>query len=289
MSEGNDLNRSPQVWVWFGDPQLEFAYPDEPDRMVIQDLNVEIQPASVVGVFGRTGSGKTTLLRLLSRIYNPPEGSVFLRDEFGQERDLRLIHLDAWRSRLSVVPQQPFLFSDSIRTNVAMGGSIDGVDSAVERAALATDLDALPAGLETVVGERGIMFQVDNASASPWRALNRPGDVVMLDDTLSAVDHTTEMRLVEELSRDRGGGATTLIVSHRISALRASDQILVMDGGRLVATGTHAELIATPGLYRDAYLAQHPGEPTEAAHEDQQERASGRSERPCSDLGVCPS
>ena len=247
---------------------LSFAYPDEPERKVIDDFSVEIQPASVVGIFGRTGSGKTTLLRLLSRIYNPPEGSVFLLDEQGQERDLRRVDLDEWRTRLSVVPQQPFLFSDSIRTNVEMGGTVNGVASAVKRAALSTDLDALPEGLETVVGERGIMLSGGQRQrVALARALNRPGDVVMLDDTLSAVDHSTEMRLVEELSRNRGDGATTLIVSHRISALRASDQILVMDEGRLVASGTHSELIALPGLYREAYLAQHPGEPDEAVHE----------------------
>jgi ATP-binding cassette subfamily B protein len=261
--EGDEPEPLPAVGLGpgFSIRGLDFAYPDEPDRQVLQGLDLEIEGASVVGVFGRTGSGKTTLLRILTRIYNPPPGTVFLRAADGQETDIRRVDLDGWRRQLSVVPQRPFLFSESIEANVAKGGGLDGVRHAVERAALSSDLEALPDGLQTVVGERGIMLSGGQRQrVALARALNRESGVVVLDDTLSAVDHSTEARLIEEISRDRGSGNTTLIVSHRISALRTADQIVVLEDGRIAAQGTHSELIAEQGLYREAFRAQYPDE-----------------------------
>ena len=240
---------------------LDFRYPDDPSRSVLQGIDFEIPGASMVGIFGRTGSGKSTLLRVLTRIHNPPEGTVFIVDSDGKETDLRTVDLDQWRQRLSVVPQSPFLFSESIARNVATGGNAEGVPEAVRRAALTSDLEVLPDGLETMVGERGIMLSGGQRQrVALARALNRRSDVVVLDDTLSAVDHSTESRLIAELRRHKGSGATTLVVSHRISALRSADQILVLDEGRLVAQGSHGELIDREGIYRDAYRAQYPDE-----------------------------
>ncbi len=240
---------------------LTFAYPDAPDEPVLRGVSFTVPGGSVVGVFGRTGSGKSTLLRVLSRLFNPPHGTVLVGDE---QRDLTALDLDAWRARLAVAPQRPFLFSDSIADNVGLAVEPDrsAVERAVGRAALGPDLESLRDGLDTVVGQRGIMLSGGQRQrVALARALFREdADVILLDDVLSAVDHETERRLVDELGRmgRRGARPTTFIVSHRLSAIRHADRILVFDEGALVDQGTHAELAARPGLYRDTWVAQQP-------------------------------
>jgi len=250
---------------------LSFAYPDAPDHPVLEGISVEIPPGSVVGVFGQTGSGKSTLLRLLSRLYNPPEGAVTLLGRDGSRRDLRSVDLDAWRGRLAMAPQRPFLFSDTIRENVALTDPIDeaSVQRAVDIAALGPDLAALSGGLDTVVGERGVMLSGGQRQrVALARALSRPADLVLLDDVLSAVDHHTEARLVETLSAladSDGGRPTQVIVSHRVSAIRHADIVLVLHQGRLVDQGRPAELLARPGPFLEAALAQTPKDDVEVA------------------------
>lgn len=243
---------------------LSFAYPDEPGRLVLDGLSASIEGASVVGLFGRTGSGKSTLLRVLARLYNPPPGTVFVDGV-----DLTELDLGSWRRRLAVVPQRPFLFSDSIAANVGLAADdgSDGVEEALERAAFANDIEALPNGLETVVGERGIMLSGGQRQrVALARGLNRGGDLLILDDVLSAVDHHTEAQLVETVSglTEEREGSTVLIASHRQSALRHCAQILVLDGGRLVDCGTHSELIDRPGVYRDTWSVQSQHAASEA-------------------------
>lgn len=243
---------------------LSFAYPDEPGRLVLDGLSASIEGASVVGLFGRTGSGKSTLLRVLARLYNPPPGTVFVDGV-----DLTELDLGSWRRRLAVVPQRPFLFSDSIAANVGLAADdgSDGVEKALERAAFANDIEALPNGLETVVGERGIMLSGGQRQrVALARGLNRGGDLLILDDVLSAVDHHTEAQLVETVSglTEEREGSTVLIASHRQSALRHCAQILVLDGGRLVDCGTHSELIDRPGVYRDTWSVQSQHAASEA-------------------------
>jgi ATP-binding cassette subfamily B protein len=235
---------------------LDFAYPDEPDRPVLEDLNLTIPGGAVIGIFGRTGSGKSTLLRVLARLYNPPEGTVFVDGV-----DLVSLDLDRWRERLAVAPQRPFLFSDSIAANIGLEAEADGerIDRTVDRAALDSDLEALPEGLDTVVGERGIMLSGGQRQrVALARALYRRGDVLILDDVLSAVDHATEARLVETVAAlaHRPGSPTVIIASHRQSALRHCDAVLVLERGRLVDHGTHRELVTRPGPYRDTWLIQ---------------------------------
>jgi ATP-binding cassette subfamily B multidrug efflux pump len=235
---------------------LDFAYPDAPDRLVIEDVSAVIEAGSVVGIFGRTGSGKSTLLRIVARLYNPPEGTVFV-----DGTDLTTLDLDHWRARIAVAPQRPFLFSDSIASNVGLLEEADSamVLDAVSKAALETDLDSLPDGLDTVVGERGIMLSGGQRQRVAFaRALHRSGDVLILDDVLSSVDHATEARLVATVAdlAGRPEAPTVFIASHRLSALRHCDTVLVMDHGRLVDRGPHRELVERPGLYRDAWLIQ---------------------------------
>jgi len=246
---------------------LDFAYPDAPDRLVLEDVSAVIEAGSVVGIFGRTGSGKSTLLRIVARLYNPPEGSVFIDGS-----DLVTLDLDRWRARIAVAPQRPFLFSDSIASNVGLLEQADPamVLEAVSRAALESDLDSLPDGLDTIVGERGIMLSGGQRQRVAFaRALHRSGDVLILDDVLSSVDHATEARLVATVAdlAGRPEAPTVFIASHRLSALRHCDTVLVMDHGRLVDRGPHRELVERPGLYRDAWLiqSQRGGHLTEAA------------------------
>ena len=235
---------------------LTFAYPDDPQRAVLTDVTTTIESGTVVGLFGRTGSGKSTLLRLLARIYNPPAGTIF-----ADGIDLTSVDLDSWRCRLSMVPQRPFLFSDSIASNVALEArpDLERIARSVDMAALEADLEALPEGLETVVGERGIMLSGGQRQrVALARGLYRHCDLLILDDVLSSVDHQTEAELVETVAglTRRPEAPTVVIASHRLSALRHCDSVLVLEGGRLVARGTHSELIKRPGIYRDTWLVQ---------------------------------
>ncbi len=235
---------------------LSFAYPDEPDRPVLEGVEAAIPAGRVVGLFGRTGSGKSTLLRLLARLYNPSPGTILV-DGF----DVTTLDLGRWRRRLAMVPQRAFLFSDTIAANIALEESPDRalVEEAVRMAALGPDLEVLPEGLETVVGERGIMLSGGQRQrVALARGLYRGGDVLILDDVLSAVDHETEARLVETVAglARRPSSPTVFIASHRLSALRHCDLILVLDRGRLVDSGSHRELTQRPGPYQDAWSVQ---------------------------------
>lgn len=230
---------------------LTFAWPDAPDRPVLRGITATLPAGGTVGVFGRTGAGKTALLRLLARLQDPPPGAIRVAGV-----DIRALDLDDLRRHLVMVPQAPFLFSETLRENVAFGADGARVGPAVTAASLDPDVAALPDGLETVVGERGIVLSGGQRQrVTLARALARDGEIRLFDDVLAAVDHTTEQELLRALAAG-AGRATTVLVSHRMSALEACDRVLVLDGGRLVDEGTHAELVARPGLYRDAWLAQ---------------------------------
>jgi ATP-binding cassette subfamily B protein len=238
---------------------LSFAYPDEPGRKVLDGVTVAIAPGTVVGMFGRTGSGKSTLLRVLARLYSPPQDSVLIDGV-----DLTTIDLASWRRRIAMVPQRPFLFSDTIAANIALSEEADDnlIRQAVAMAALEQDIAVLPDGLDTVVGERGIMLSGGQRQrVALARGLHRGGDLLVLDDVLSAVDHETEARLVETVAglARRPEAPTVFIASHRLSALRHCDVVLVLDRGSLVDSGSHAELIARPGPYQDAWSVQSQG------------------------------
>lgn len=239
-------------------------------RPALEDLHADIPPGALIGVFGRTGAGKSTLLRVLARLANPPPGQVLVVGADGAEVDLRAVDLDAWRRRVALVSQTPFLFSDTLESNIAAGEPDPArVREAAARAALSTDLSALPQGLATVVGERGITLSGGQRQrVALARGLYRDYDVLLLDDVLSAVDQRTERQLIDTLEalaqtgREGRGRPTVVLVSHRQSALARADRVLVLDEGRLVDQGTHAELLQRPGPYRDAWLA-HQDEPAQ--------------------------
>jgi ATP-binding cassette subfamily B protein len=164
---------------------LAFRYPGQADEGALRGVDAVIRAGSTVGIYGPTGSGKTTLLRLLSRLRNPPPGTVFV-----DGIDVRELDLDAFRQAVVLVPQAPFLFSESVRENIGFGQSDAVVRAAVEAAALAPDVEALPERLETVVGERGIVLSGGQRQrVAIARGLCRQPSIVLLDDVLSAVDH----------------------------------------------------------------------------------------------------
>jgi len=236
---------------------LDFAYPDDPERPVLTGVNLTVEAGSVVGIFGRTGAGKSTLLRLLARLYDPAAGTIYVDGD-----DITALERSVWRTRMAVAPQRPFLFSETIADNIALGGSPNGaaLERAVTEAALMPDIEVMPKGLETVVGQRGIMLSGGQRQrVALARALIRDADLVLLDDVLSAVDHGTESALVDSLQAagdDREVPPTIFIVSHRISALRNADSIVVLQDGQVIDQGSHSDLIERPGVYQDVWEVQ---------------------------------
>lgn len=237
---------------------LTFAYPSDADEPALTDVSFSLPSGATLGVFGRTGSGKTTLLRLLTRAYDPPAGTMQVDGV-----DLRDLDLAAWRSQLAVVPQVPFLFSETLFDNITMNDPDDTrLQRSLERAALAGEVERFPDGLQTVVGERGIMLSGGQRQRSALaRALYREGArLLVLDDVLSAVDHRTEQQIIASLESVKQGGSagerpTVVVVSHRVSVLARCDAVLVLDEGRVVGFDTHEALRDAPGPYRDAWEA----------------------------------
>lgn len=234
---------------------LTFAYPDAPDHVVLADLSVEVPPGGTLGILGSTGAGKSTLLRCVTRLYNPPPGTVFVNGV-----DVRSLDLDAWRRRVTFVPQRAFLFSEPVRDNILLGAPDDGrLEAALRLAQLEADLESLPDGVDTTVGEAGLTLSGGQRQrVALARGLIRPHEVLILDDVLSAVDHATEQALIAAIRT--GHRPTTLLVAHRISAIQHADRILVLEGGRVVDVGTHDELARRPGLYRDIWDRQREAE-----------------------------
>ncbi len=226
----------------------------------LRDISFRVPAGGFLAVVGPTGSGKSTLLSLLPRLLVVPDGTVFLDGV-----DVNRIRLRDLRRAVAVVPQETFLFSTTVRENVAFGfeeGAPEGAaERAVEASRLAPDLERLPRGLDTLLGERGVNLsggQKQRAAIARAVALDPP--VLVLDDCLSAVDANTEeeiLRNLREVIRDR----TTLMVSHRVAAVRHADEILFLEGGVIVERGTHAALLARNGRYAElARLQRIQGE-----------------------------
>jgi ATP-binding cassette subfamily B protein len=223
-----------------------FRYPGAPGRgWVLEDVSFEIPAGAALAIVGATGAGKSALVDLLVRTYDPDRGRILL-----DGIDIRDLRLDELRGAIGFVPQETFLFSTSVRENVLLGAPDDGrLERASETAQLAEALPALPNGYDTVLGERGINLSGGQKQrAAIARALAKDPPLFVLDDALSAVDAQTEARILGAL-RGALSGRTSITVSHRLAAVRAADLILVIDSGRIVERGTHAQLQAAGGRY----------------------------------------
>jgi ATP-binding cassette, subfamily B, multidrug efflux pump len=236
---------------------LVFTYPGT-GRPVLDHVSLKIEAGQTVALVGATGSGKSTLIHLIPRLHDPPAGTVFLDGV-----DVREIPLDRLRGAIGSVPQEPFLFSDTIAENVALGlgrekaaPGTERLQSAAALARLDKDVAAFPKGYETLVGERGITLSGGQKQRTAIaRAVMLNPRILILDDALSAVDTYTEEEILERLRvfmRKR----TSIIVSHRVSTVRHADVIVVLQDGRIAEQGTHDELVRLGGLYADLHQKQ---------------------------------
>ena len=225
-----------------------FHYPvkeGETPRWVLRHISFSLPAGGTLGIVGPTGSGKSALIDLIPRLHDPQEGEIFIDGV-----SIRDLSLEALRAEIGYVPQETFLFSDTIRANLAYGTEEpSSTEWAAGVAQLGETIAEFPSGYETLLGERGINLSGGQKQrAALARALARRPGIVLLDDALSAVDSHTEAEILHGL-RDALGGRTAIIASHRISAIREASWIVVLDGGRIVEEGRHAELFAAGGRY----------------------------------------
>ena len=227
---------------------MSFAYRDDLPE-ALHDIDVDIAPGETLAVMGRTGSGKSTLVNLLCRLYDVDSGSITF-----DGHDIRNIPLHVLRESIAYVPQDNFMFSDTLAGNISFGKA-DATEAEIisvsEAAELHGDVLDFPEKYETVVGERGVTLSGGQKQRSSIaRALIKDAPILILDDSLSAVDTDTEESILEHLKELRGG-KTTIIIAHRVSTVQNADNVLVLDEGRMAQYGTYEELSRVPGIFRD--------------------------------------
>lgn len=235
---------------------LSFSYPNS-DQEALHDLNLTIAPGQTIGIIGKTGSGKTTLVKLLLRIYEPPEGTIAIGGD-----DIRGATLESLRTHIAYVPQDGFLFSTTIRDNISFSNRETPAEKAfhaAQKAQIYDNIMQFPDKFETRLGERGFTLSGGQRQrTSLARGFTKDAPILVLDDSVSAVDAITETDIIDGLREERRN-KTTIIIAHRISALKHADEIIVLDKGTIVQRGTHEQLLAQEGLYASLYAIQEEG------------------------------
>ena len=247
---------SPDIGQWSGTinfDKVSFRYPNT-GILAIDDFSLTIRAGEKIAVVGSTGSGKSTLGQLLLRMYNTSTGTIYLDNQTINSFDLQ-----ALRSAISYVPQEVFLFSDTIAGNISFGNN-DAAEAEIKEAAamasVAGEIEQFEKGYETIVGERGVTLSGGQKQrVSIARALLKPAKLIVFDDCLSAVDAATEKAVLEELGKYLAD-KTAIVITHRIFALLDFDVIVVMEEGQIVEKGTHAQLLEKNGLYAELYRRQ---------------------------------
>jgi ATP-binding cassette, subfamily B, multidrug efflux pump len=231
---------------------LNFSYSGGED--VLSGIDLRIPAGTSLAIVGPTGSGKSTLVSLIPRIYDAAKGSVLI-----DGRDVTDFPLAMLRRNIGFVPQETFLFSATIRDNIAFGAensSDEEVENAADAASVAQDIEGFPHKYSTLVGERGLTLSGGQKQRTAIaRAIVRNPRILILDDALSSVDTYTEERILNHL-REIMQGRTTIFISHRVSTVQAADQIAVLHGGTIVEIGTHDQLLSLNGYYADLYGKQ---------------------------------
>jgi ABC-type multidrug transport system fused ATPase/permease subunit len=255
MDEPEEIDERPDAQpLPDGDGRIDFeraSFEYSPGRPVLQDIELDVAAGRTVALIGHTGSGKTTLTSLVARFYDVSSGRVTVDGV-----DVRDVTLTSLRGAIGLISQDPFLFSDTVRANIAFGVA-DATHEEVEAAARAAQahefIEQLPDGYDTVIGERGITLSGGQRQrVAIARALLVDPRILILDDATASVDATTEAKIRTGL-RGAMEGRTTLIIAHRLSTIALADEIVVLDSGRLVGRGTHDELLRTSDVYREIY------------------------------------
>lgn len=232
--------------------ELNFSYHDQ--RQVLRNINLVIEPGMTLGIVGQTGSGKSTLVNMIPRLYEIPKNAIFIDDI-----EIHEIPLKTLRSHIGMVPQDNFLFSDSIMENLIFGtaeASVEKAEWAAETAQLKSNIDEFPEKYDTIIGERGITLSGGQKQRlAIARCVIREPKILILDDSLSSVDTRTEDEILTRL-RELMRSRTCLIVSHRIQTVKYADMIITLSDGEIIERGTHTELIALGGVYADMYQRQ---------------------------------
>ena len=247
---------------------VRFSYPTRPDVSALNDVSFAVAPGETVALVGPSGAGKTTVLQLLLRFYDPESGEIAIDGV-----PLTAMKKDAFRSRIALVPQDPVIFATTVRENLLLGrpdASEDEMIAAAKAAAAHEFVEALPDGYDTWLGERGILLSGGQKQRlAIGRAILRDAPLLLLDEATSALDAESEravQQAVERLSRER----TTIVIAHRLATVKRADKIIVFDAGKIVATGTHDDLVAQGGLYARLARLQFT-----ASYDDEDEFAAG--------------
>ena len=236
---------------------LNFSYPGAP-RRALKGVNIKLEKGKTLGILGKTGSGKTTLVNLLLRLYDVDDGRIFIDGS-----DINSIPVDLLRESIGYVPQDNFLFSTTIRNNIEFFRNLYSdfeIEEAAKISGVYDNIVSFPDGFDTVVGERGVMLSGGQKQRiSIARALVKKPSLLILDDSLSAVDTKTEEEILTNI-REHLKRRTGIIISHRVSTVKFADEIIVMDNGRITERGSHEELMLLEGAYYSLFQAQNQQE-----------------------------